>query len=156
MGDLDCSQGLDVHVGKSRFEPAKHLAVIGKARFHVETADDVKFLRQSAGSGRGLGEYLVESVMIRAFFLRQSREGAEHARLPQVADVGRIDVLIGGESDYVTVLAAVGVIGEHADGEQVRRCKEQHGVGLCQASLTGDFLAIRPQPAIMGLSSRSV
>src|SRR3954469_24560009 len=41
--DLHCGKCLDVYVRESRLQPAKHLAVVGEPRFHVEATDDMKF-----------------------------------------------------------------------------------------------------------------
>ena len=50
-------------------------------------------------AGSRLGEHLLQRVAVRAVFLRQPRVRAEHARLPQDADVRRIDVLVRRERD---------------------------------------------------------
>ena len=76
----------------------------------------------------GLGQHLLQRVAIRALFLRQARVRAEHAGLPQDADVRRIDVLVGGEGDAVAVLRAVHRVGQCAEAEQVRRAEERDAV----------------------------
>ena len=121
--DLDGGKGLDVHVRVSRFQSAKHLAVVCEPRLHVETADDMELLSQPVRL-LGFGVDLLERVVISAFFLRQPRKGTEYASLPQITDVGRIDVLIGGEGHDIAVPTAVGVIGKHADPQQIGRREE--------------------------------
>ena len=73
----------------------------------------------------GLGEHLLERVAVRALFLRQPRVPAEDARLPQDADVRRVDVLVRGERDDVAVLRAVHGVGQRADAEEVGRVEER-------------------------------
>ena len=101
----------------------------------------MEFLRQPSGRRLRLGEHLIERVVVRALLLRQASEGAEDAGLPEVADVGRIDVLIRRESHDVAVLAAVGVVGEHPDAEQIGRGEQKLGVRVRQAGSRDHLLA---------------
>jgi hypothetical protein len=52
-------------------------------------------------------EHLFERSGVRAVLLRNPRERAERAGIPQDADVRRIDVLIGGEEYAIAVAARV-------------------------------------------------
>src|SRR5207237_4604660 len=146
--DFYSGEGLDVYMRVSRLEPAKHLAVVLETCFHVEAADDVELLRQTVGSGVSLRIYLIERVVISTLFLGETREGAEHAGFAQIADVGRIDVLVGGESHDVAMLATIGVVGEHAKPEQIRRRKKQLRIAMRQSSVGRDLFAHSPQVAI--------
>jgi hypothetical protein len=125
----------------ARLEAAEHVAVVLEAGLHIEPADDMELLGESIGCRLGLGEYLVERVVICAFLLRQSGEGAENAGLTQIADVGRINVLIGRECHDVAVLAAIGVVGKHPDSEKIGRCEEQLGVGVREALVRTHLLS---------------
>ncbi len=79
-------------------------------------------------AARRFGVDLVERVAIRAFLFRQARVRAEDARLPQDADVGRVDVLVGREGDAVAVLGPVHRVGHVADSEQVAALEERDAV----------------------------
>src|SRR5438876_5236415 len=71
MSDLDSGEGLDMDVRVSRLQTAKHLAVVLEAPLHVESANDVKFLRQPVRRGLCLSVDLIERVMVSPIFLRQ-------------------------------------------------------------------------------------
>ena len=148
VGDLHRSEGLDVDVRISRLESAEHLAVVLEAALHIETADDVELFRQAICRRLRLGVHLIERVVISTLFLGETREGAEHAGFAQIADVGRIDVLVGGESHDVAMLATIGVVGEHAKPEQIRRRKKQLRIAMRQSSVGRDLFAHSPQVAI--------
>jgi len=88
----------------------------------------VELLGQAGGRRLRLGVHLIQSIVVSALFLRQPGERAEDAGLPQIADVRRVYVLIGGEGDHVAVLTTVGIVGEHPHSEQIRRCEEELGI----------------------------
>ena len=79
--------------------------------------------------------------MIGALFLRQARKGAEDAGLAQIADVGRVNVLVRRERHDVAVLPAVDEIGQHPDAQQIGRGEEKLGVGMRQACARRHLLA---------------
>src|SRR5678809_127521 len=117
--DLDRGERLYVDVRVALLEPTEHLRVIREARLHIEPADDVELAGQRAiGGGRFLPD-LLHGVAVRALLFGESRVRAEDARLPQDADVGRVDVLIGGEHHPVAVLGAVYRVGEMADAGDI-------------------------------------
>ena len=146
--DLDSRQRLDVNVRVARLEAAEHLAVVLEPGLHIESTDDMELLRQSIGRRLRFGVYLVERVVICAFFLRQPRKGAEDAGLTQVADVGRIDVLVGRERHDVAVLAAIGVVGKHPHSEEVGRCEEKLRVGVREALVRSHLFSHGSERAI--------
>jgi hypothetical protein len=108
----------------SRFEAAEHLGVIVQPRFHVEPTHDVELARHRAVRALRLGIHLIHRVAVRPLFLGQTRVRAEDAGLPQNADVGRVDVLIGREGDAVTVSRAVHCVGHVADSDDVAAFEE--------------------------------
>src|SRR5438132_322122 len=84
-------------------QAAKHLAVVRESGFHVEATNDMKLFSQSVRCCFRFRVYLVQGVVICSLFLRQPRKGAEDAGFSQIANVGRIYVLIGSERDDVPV-----------------------------------------------------
>ena len=87
----------------------------------MQPTDDMELARRHAPGLLRLVKHLVERTRVGAFLLRHPGEGAEDAGVPQDADVGGIDVLIGGEEHPVAVAAPVGVVGQGAESEQVGR-----------------------------------
>ncbi|HXJ30399.1 MAG TPA: hypothetical protein VNG35_07150, partial [Gemmatimonadales bacterium] len=59
------------------------------------------------------------------------------------ADVGWIEVLIGGEGDAVAVLALIGEICEPADGQQVRGVEEREPILAAEPLAPLDLAADR-------------
>ena len=122
--DLDGGERLDLHVGVTLLEAAEHLQVIGEPQLGVQPADDVELARRVIVRGVRFGEHLLEAAGVGALFPRHPRERAEHARVAQDADVGRVDVLVRGEVDAVAVAAPVGQVAEAADGEEIAGVEE--------------------------------
>ncbi len=85
---------------------------------------------------------LLHRVAVRALLLREPRVGAEDARPPEDADVGRVDVLVGGEGDAAAVAGPARRIGHRADAEEIGRAEEREpvvvGETLPVAHLPGD------------------
>jgi len=108
----------------------------------------VELPRQPRRRGLGFGEHLVEGVVIGSLFLGQTRERAKRTVLPQVADVRRIDVLVGGEGHHVAVLAAIRVVGEQSDAQQIGSREQQLGVLVGEPGLGGNFFADRSKSAV--------
>ncbi len=103
--DLDGRERLDVHAGIRLPQGADHVRVVAQAQLGVQPAHDVEFAGRRALGARRLRQHLVERAGVGALLLRHPREGAEHARVAQHADVGGVDVLVGGEEDALAVPA---------------------------------------------------
>ena len=99
----------------------------------MQPADDVELAGRHPPSLVRFREDLLERPGIRPVLLGHPGERAEHAGVAENADVGRIDVLVGGEEDPVAVAAPVGRIGEEAESEQVGGPVERHTLGGVQA-----------------------
>src|SRR5712691_2448221 len=128
MRDLDGGERLDVDAGMALAQAAEHGEVIVEPQLGMQAADDVELARGVVAGGVGLGEHVVERAGVGARLRRHARERAEHARVTQHADVGGVDVLVGGEVDAVAVVAAVGEVGEAADREEVGRVEQRQRV----------------------------
>ena len=101
-----------------------------------------------------LGEHLLQRVAVGAVLLGQPGVGAEHARLAEDADVGGVDVLVGGEHHAVAVQRAVTCVSEGSEPEQIGRAEKGqpvvrgeprallHLIGDGQQRAIGDAVAI--------------
>jgi hypothetical protein len=140
--NLHRRQRLDVHVRVARLEGAEHLGVVLQPGLHVEPADDVELPRERRVRLIRLGQHLLQRVAVRTLLLGQARVRAEHAGLAQRADVGRVDVLVGGEGDAVAVHRAVAGVGQGAEAVQVRRPEQGDALvgrqALAALNLVGD------------------
>src|SRR5207247_7470995 len=154
VSDLDGGERLDVNVGVSRLQSTKHLAVVCEPGLHVEATNDMKLFSQSVRCCFRFSKYLVQAVVICSLFLRQSRNGAEHAGFSQIANVGRIYVLVGSERDDVAVLAAIRVVGKQPEPKKIRSREEKLGVGVREAGVCYAFLGNRPGPSVREFSAR--
>src|ERR1700752_845574 len=108
MGHLNGRERLYHDPGVTLLEAPKHLRVVRQLQLGMEPAHDVELARRILAGGVGLGKDFLEAARIRAVFLRHARERAEHARVAQDANVGRIDVLVRREVYAAAVPALVG------------------------------------------------
>jgi hypothetical protein len=142
VGDLHRRERLDVHLRVPLLEAADHVRVIGQPELRVQTTDDVELPGGHPARLLGLVEHLLQRASVGAVLLRHPRKGAEHARVPENADIGRIDVLIGGEEHPVAVPPPVGEIRQGAKAEQIGGLVKSDPVGageaLARAHLVGD------------------
>ena len=106
-------------IGVPLLEPADHVRVVAQPQLRVQAADDMELAGRCPDGLRRFVIHLFQRPGVGPVFLRHAREGAEDAGLPQDADVGRIEVLIGGEEDPVAVLPAVGQVGQPPYAEEV-------------------------------------
>ena len=111
----------------------------------MEAADDVEFARRIVARGVRLGEDLVETARVGPVFFGHPRERAEHAGVAQDADIGRIDVLVGGEVDALAVLARVGEGRESPDCQQVVRCEKREAILARQPFAPFDLVGNRSE-----------
>ena len=132
MRDLDRGQGLDHDVGMPLLQAPEHVEVVRQLELGVQAADDVEFSRRVFARRVGLREDFLEAAGIRAVFLRHAGKRTKHAGVAQNADVGRIDVLVGGEVNALAVVPPIGEIGKTADREQVGRSKKRETILACQ------------------------
>src|SRR6185437_874532 len=145
--DLDRGKCLDVDVRMALLEAAEHVGVVLQAGLHVEAADDVELPGQATGRVRLL-EHLFETVMIRPIFLWQARERAEYAGRAQIADVGRIYVLVRGEGYAIAVLRAVHLIGERSQPYDVWALEQRKAVSGFESRARGKLVACDAQCGI--------
>ncbi len=94
----------------------------------MKAAHDVELARRHPARLLRLVVHLLERPRVRTLFLRHPGERAEHAGVPEDADVGRIDVLVGREQDAVAVPARVGEVRQAAEPEEIGRSVERHAV----------------------------
>ena len=128
MRNLDRGQGLDHDVGMPLLQAPEHVEVVRQLELGVQAADDVEFTRWIFARRIGLREDFLEAAGVRAVFFRHAGKRTKHAGVAQNADVGRIDVLIGGEVDALAVVPPIGEIGKTADREQVGRSKKRETI----------------------------
>src|SRR5687768_5616967 len=141
--NLNRRQRLDVNLGMPALELPEHLAVVVESRMHVEAADDVELFRQAVPCYGRLVEYLLERVPVCAFFLREPRERTKNARLPEIADVGWVDVLIGGKCHDVAVSERIHMRSKRSETEKIRRAKHDSGVMGIESRARQDLFANR-------------
>jgi hypothetical protein len=79
----------------------------------------VELLRQPILRLHRLGHHLIHGVAIGAILLGETGVAAEDAGLPQHADIGGIDVLVGGEGDHAAVLRLVDGVGHGPHAQQI-------------------------------------
>src|SRR5215203_3661689 len=108
----------------------------------MKSADDVELASGHPGGASGLMEDLLERSRVCTLLLWHSRERAEGASVPEDADVRRVDVLICGKEDPVSVAEPVGVLCECAESQKIRGgVKDQCVIGgepLSAAHLFGE------------------
>ena len=154
VGDLDRGQRLDVHLRVPLLQPADHIRVVAQPELGMQPTDDVELAGGHAARLLGLVEHFVQRAGVGALLLRHPREGAEHAGVPEDADVGRIDVLVGGEEHPVAVPAPVGGVGESPEAEQVGRLVERNALrgrkALTRRHLLGDGAQLGVAQAHLG------
>ena len=75
--------------GMPLLEPADHVGVVAQPELGVQPADDVELAGGHAARLLGLVEHLLQRAGVGALLLRHPGEGAEHAGVPEDADVGR-------------------------------------------------------------------
>jgi hypothetical protein len=148
VSDLHRGERLDVHVGMALLEPAEHVGVVTQPELGMQPADDVELARRHAARLLGLLEDLLQRPGVGPLLLRHAREGAEDAGVPQDADVGGIDVLIGGEEHAIAVPPAVGVVRQAAQPQEIGRRVERARIGRVQPFPPQHLFADRPQGGI--------
>ncbi len=126
----------------------------------MQPAHDVELARRHAPRLLRLVEDLLQRAGVGALLLRHPGERAEDAGVPEDADVGGIDVLIGGEEDPVAVPAPVGVVGQGSQTEQVGGRVQSETVcrreSLARLHLFGDRGAARGRGGDAGSSSPDI
>src|SRR4051812_34312292 len=134
MRNFNRGECFDHHLRMPFLEPAKHVRVIRESQLWMQAADNVKLARRVVACRIGFGEYFFEAARIRAVFFGHARKRTEDAGVAQDADVGRIDVLVGGKVHSMAIAPSVCEVREVAEGEQIARCKKRETI-LARESL---------------------
>src|SRR5216110_2328885 len=100
----------------------------------MQPTDDVKLARRIVARRIRLGEHLLQAARVGAVFFGHARKRTEHAGVAKDADVGRIDVLVGGKVHAIAIAPSVREVREVAEGEQIVRCKKREAI-LARESL---------------------
>ena len=129
VGDLDRGERLDVHLGESLPEAPDHVGVVGEPELRVQAAHDVKLPGRPAPGLLRLLIDLFERSGVGPLLLGHPGERAKHAGVPQDADIGGIEVLIGREEHPVPVLPLVGERGELSQAEDVAGLVQRDPLG---------------------------
>src|SRR5690349_9397753 len=113
--------------------------VVRQRELGVQTPDDVEFAGRVVPGGVSFREYLIQLAGVRPLFLRHPGERAEDAGVAEDADVGGVQVLIGGEIDARPVPFSVHLVGQPADGEEVVRLEQGEGIVAGEPFAPVDF-----------------
>src|SRR6267378_3135162 len=111
----------------------------------MQAAHDMELARGVVARGVGFGKDFFQTARVGAGFLGHAGKGAEDAGVAQDADVGRIDVLVGGEVDALAVLADVGQVRHLSQRQQVVRCKKREAILAREPLASVDLLRNRSE-----------
>ena len=127
---------------------ADDIRVVREPQLRMQPADDVEFAGWGAAGLLGLLIDLRQRAGIGIRFFRGPRERTEHAGVPQHADVGRIEVLVGGEEDPVAVNPLIGERGELTQTQDIGGVVESDPLGGVEPLARQHFLGDRPESGI--------
>src|SRR5216117_940900 len=111
----------------------------------MQAAHDMELARGVVARRVGFGKDFFQTARVGAGFLGHAGKGAEDAGVAQDADIGRIDVLVGGEVDALAVLARVREGRESPDCQQVVRCEKREAILARQPFATFDLVGNRSE-----------
>jgi hypothetical protein len=148
VGNLHRGERLYVNLGMPLFEPPDHFGVVAQPQLGMQPTDDMKLAGRHSGGLLGFLKHLIQRAGVGALLLRHPGKGAEGAGVPQYADVGRIDVLVGGKEDPISVAGMVGKLGQHADPQQIGRGIQGQTILPVQPHAGRDLLGNRTQQRI--------
>ena len=147
VGDLDHCERLQMDLGKTFFEAAKHLAIPVQRQLRMQPADDMKLGDRVRVAVSRRFPHLVERHGVGARVLGLFAERTETAT--RHADIGRIDVPVYVEVGYIAVQILAHEVGHVADSEQVRTAIESEAVFIIQPAPGENFIEDRLETLVV-------